>query len=325
MIYERERTYSNRPNISWGAVFGGWIFAYAFALLLYLAGAAAGLTTMSALNKFSMGVTIGTGIWMGVAWIVATWCGAYFAGRLCGRTDKGTGALHGMIVWGLSGVMTLLMASLQIGAAASAGANAVQGIAKAGASAAQGAGQLSGQAGQAAQNAQSNGITSQITQQIRSQVRQNVGQAAQNAGVNPNNLDQAIQQLDDQTLGSVASALLAGNTQQAKQTLSQRTSLSDADLDRLTTSINDSARQYGNEVKNKAGAAAEQTGDYASGALWAAFIASLIGLGAGAWGGSAGARRSARIYGETVVEADVPRTDVPRTDVPPYGEQRRAV
>ena len=325
MTYVKDRTQLNNPAISWGAVFGGWIFASAFALLLYVLGAAAGLTTMSALNEFSLGVTIGTGIWMGVAWVLATWAGAYFAGRLCGRTDKGTGSLHGMIVWALSSVLTLVMASMQIGAAATAGANVVKGAANAGTQAVQAAGNAGQEAGQQAVNqAQQSDSIRQIAGSLADRAKQTVGQTvAQNSGVNSQEIQQAMDKLDSQTTTDVGTRLVQGDTQGAKQILTDRTDLSPADIDSVIAGISQQAQQTGQDIKNTAGAAAEQGADYASGALWAAFLLSLLGLGAGALGGAAGARRAARIYGETVVAV----TDVPlRTDATTTAyDQRRAV
>lgn len=315
----KERSFLYRPVISWGAVFGGWIFAYAFALLLYLLGAAAGLTTMSALNEFSMGATIGTGIWMAIAWIAATAFGAYVAGRLCGRTDKGTGALHGMIVWGFSGVMTLLMASMQIGAVAAAGTNAAQSAAQAGSSLAQGA-------DQSVQGQQVN-VPSQIVDSLRQRISGELGQQASQATggqVNSQEIQSAIQNLDNQTMTNISSRLIQGDTEGAKNILAQQTDLSEGDINALVSSMSTQVRQAGNNLQEQAGDVAEQGTDYASGALWAAFFASLIGLGAGAWGGGLGARRAAKVYGESY---EAVTTDV-RTDVPPttgYEERRRAV
>lgn len=275
-----------RPPISWGAIFAGWVFAYAFALLLYLFGAAVGLTSLAAINELSAGVTIGTGIWMVVAWIVATFAGAVLAARMAGSGRKGAGVIHGLMVWALSGLMTLLIGSLQAAAVTQAGVSAVRGI-----------GQMAGQVQPGGA-----GLPAQIPEEIQSsfanEIQQEIGQALAQVpgaeGLNQQEISQAIQQLDQETVTQVGAALIRGDQQQAQTLLANNTNLSEQQITAVVTGLGQRAQNYANQVRQTAGRAAEQTGDVASATLWVLFLSSLLGLGAGAWGGAVGAAMAAK-------------------------------
>ncbi len=275
---------AQRPVISWGAIFGGWLFAYAFALLLYLLGAAAGITSLAAINNWSNAVTFGTGLWMIAAWVIATFTGAYFAGRLSGAASTGSGMMHGMLVWALSGLMTIFLGSLQAAGVASAGVAAGQGIVSFG----QEAGQQGGQV------AIPQEIRQSFADQIQTQSSRIIAQAPGAQNVSQQEIRQAMEQLDQQNYTEIGSALIRGNSQQARQILADNTTLSESQITSLVNGLTASAENYQNQFAQGAGQMAETAGDYAGLTLWVFFFCSLLGLGAGAWGGSLGAVSAAR-------------------------------
>lgn len=201
------------PAVSWGAILAGGLCAYAFAMLLYLFGAALGVTTMAALNEFRSGVALGTGIWMVVSWVIATYFGGWLAGRLSGRTDRSIGMMYGLIVWALSGVMTLVIGSLTAGSVASAGIQA-------GASVAEEVGEIGAQLE----------IPRTLQQNVREALQAQVSRAAgqvQGPGLSEEELRRSIDQLDDRSLKAITRSLIQGDTQEAEAILSEQTELSD--------------------------------------------------------------------------------------------------
>ncbi|HTL46455.1 MAG TPA: hypothetical protein VL688_00130 [Verrucomicrobiae bacterium] len=269
MIEKTNSVTTFRPTISWGAIFGGWIFAYAFAMLLYLLGAAVGVTTLSAMNRIEGEVTIGTGVWMVAAWIIATFTGSVITGRLAGFERRSSGAFHGLIVWALSGIMTLFLGTVQAGMVAAAGAGATHGIVQTA------QGQNLGGLGDAAKAATARAVSGVTGGQVSS-----------------DNINRAMNDLQPQVAQQVAAAIAKGDTESAKRMLADNTSLSEQDINQIVGGVQGKTEQ----AKDNAGRAAEKGGDVASAGLWAFLIASLLGMGAGAWGGAVGATMAVRAY-----------------------------
>lgn len=288
------------PAVSWGAVLAGWLFASALAMLLYFFGAALGVTTMAALNELKGGVALGTGVWMVVSWVIATFCGGWLAGRLSGRIDRSLGIMHGLVVWALSGVMTLIIGSLTAGSVASAGVQASAGLAR--------------QVGAASAELQ-------IPQALRDSVRKALQTQATRAaaqtrgpGVNEEELRRSLDQLDDEPLNAITRSLGRGDRREAERILSERTELSDQHVRQITNGVAASLKGPLQNLSRQAGQAVEQAGDYASTALWAIFCASALGLVSGAFGGVAGVRRTEQLYASAADAAHV------REEYPAYAE-----
>jgi len=103
-------THSALPlkRISWSAVFAGVIAALIVHILLGLLGTAIGATTIDPQQEQNPLQHLGTGalIWSGVSMLIAMAVGSYVAGRLAQRE----GALHGLLMFGVSTVITLWLA-----------------------------------------------------------------------------------------------------------------------------------------------------------------------------------------------------------------------
>lgn len=302
-IINTERGIYARPPISWGAVFAGWLFAYAFAMLLYLLGAAVGVTSLAAINDLSKGVAIGTGVWMVAAWVIATFVGSVIAGRLAGNPERSAGAMHGLVVWALSGIMTLLIGTAQAASAASVGVAAVKDVAKAGT--------------ELTQEAGSRGVRVQVPQEIRQtfagQLKQRATEAIDNmpgtagAEINRQEARQAIEGLNQTTVIQITASLLEGNQQEARRIFSQQTDLSEEEINSIVNGLSRNIQTTQQEARDTAGYVAEQAADYTSAGLWFLFLSSLLGLGAGALGGRVGAGMAEKYY---YAETTVYPTDV---------------
>lgn len=122
-------------RVRWGAVFAGLVVALALEAVLTLLGTAIGLSTMD--NGAGRGLGVGAAIWLILSVLVSLYVGGLVTGHLADVRTRGDGALHGILMWGLStilavyllasGVSGILGGAMQFassGAAATAGAAA---------------------------------------------------------------------------------------------------------------------------------------------------------------------------------------------------------
>ncbi|MBA3659522.1 MAG: hypothetical protein H0W67_07990 [Gemmatimonadales bacterium] len=98
-------------RLSWGAVFAGLVVATALQVVLTLLGTAIGLAAWDP-GDSARGLGIGAGIWAIVSILISLFVGGSTTGRLAGILTRKDGALHGVLLWGLSTILTLwLLAS----------------------------------------------------------------------------------------------------------------------------------------------------------------------------------------------------------------------
>lgn len=95
-------------RISWSAVFAGVITALIITILLSLLGTAIGMTLIDPQQEQNDIKLLGTStlLWAGLSMITAISAGGYIAGRLAQRE----GALHGLMMFGVSTLATLWLA-----------------------------------------------------------------------------------------------------------------------------------------------------------------------------------------------------------------------
>ena len=112
----QERTH---VRISWGAIIAGVILVIAIQLLLSMVGIGVGLGTVNpttpngtpAASSFG----IGAGVWWLVSSLIALVFGAYAASRLAGISNRFDGVLHGLVVWGISTLLTFYLLTSAVG------------------------------------------------------------------------------------------------------------------------------------------------------------------------------------------------------------------
>lgn len=103
------------PSLSWNAIIGGTVAAIGIHLLLTTLGVGAGLATFSPMSDaspvahFSMGAAI---VWT-ICALVALWFGGLVAGRFSRSVHHGF--VHGILVWSLTLIITLLLLSMGTG------------------------------------------------------------------------------------------------------------------------------------------------------------------------------------------------------------------
>jgi len=110
-------------RVSWSALFAGAVLAVAVELLLAVLGAAVGLGHLmpkggAAPNIRSFG--IGAGVWWVVSMVISLLIGGYTAARLAGVSSRLDGMLQGLVIWGITLLLTMYLASAAVGGVFSA-------------------------------------------------------------------------------------------------------------------------------------------------------------------------------------------------------------
>ncbi|WP_426263203.1 hypothetical protein [Sphingomonas sp. PWP1-2] len=105
-------------RISWGAIFAGVVLAIAIQLVLGILGTGIGLSLVNPVEGTTPGAT-GLGIGAGLYWIVTTvialGAGGYAAARVAGVHDRFDGLVHGLVVWGVTLILTLYLLTSAVG------------------------------------------------------------------------------------------------------------------------------------------------------------------------------------------------------------------
>ncbi len=105
-------------RLSWGAVFAGVVIAVAVQLVLGILGAGIGLTMVDPVEGTTPGAT-GFGIGAGLYWLVTTvlalGAGGYAAARVAGVHERFDALVHGLVVWGVTLILTLYLLTSAVG------------------------------------------------------------------------------------------------------------------------------------------------------------------------------------------------------------------
>lgn len=275
---------SRTSQVSWGSIFAGWVLAAGIAWLFYELGAAVGLTVIDPAKDQTVigkGLPIAAGAWLLVTWVVSLFLGGLFAGRLAGKPDPGVGMLHGMAVWAVTAILTLVLGAVGVAGLAQGAGAVIGSAAKGGSQAVEGAGGGGG--------LKSLGLEAAI--------KHNVAQALRKAAPNAPaaTVNQAVNRMNAATLGQVSSRLLQGDTEGAKNVLAINTDLSRADVDSVIGALQAQIPRY----KAEAAQQAQKATRYSAAVAWAMFVASVAALGAAIWGGALGARGVRRRFAQT--------------------------
>ncbi len=111
-------------TVSWGAIFAGLVLSLIVYLVLSVLGTAIGASAIDPLgdrNPFS-GFGVGAGIWAGVTTLLAIAVGGFVAGYFARRS----GALHGLLAWGMTTLVTVYLVVSATGTALNAAGGAAK-------------------------------------------------------------------------------------------------------------------------------------------------------------------------------------------------------
>ncbi|MEN6519724.1 MAG: hypothetical protein ABFD46_01025 [Armatimonadota bacterium] len=107
-----ERGILLKDRVRWASVWGGYLVAFALQLWLTVLGFA---IFGQGLGAATTSVTTGLVIWAGVAALIALFVGGLLAARLGGIAGTDNGIYNGVVLWGLSFVILMVLASLGAG------------------------------------------------------------------------------------------------------------------------------------------------------------------------------------------------------------------
>ena len=139
---------SERPYVDWPAIFAGAVVATAISILLMTFGSAIGLSLTPLMDGdgAAIAVVLAVGLW--VLWVAVSsfMVGGYITGRLRRPLPDATAhereirdGIHGIVMWGVGGILGAAVAGLTLSAGASLGASAVSGAIEAAVDTADGA------------------------------------------------------------------------------------------------------------------------------------------------------------------------------------------
>ncbi len=270
-------------RISWSAVFVGVIGALIVHILLTLLGTAIGATTVDPQQEQNPLQHLGIGalIWTGVSMLIAMTVGSYLAGRLA----QHEGALHGLLMFGLSTLFTIWLAvslaSNLIGGAFNiiigAGFHAVGSGISAAAQTATDYGRHKLQENNINLDDLQNELQNMLRrtgkpelqpenlQQDVNNEANNVENQAKNTAQNPQNADRDTTNWISSMMNRHADTLQAADRDELKNILKARTGKSDQEVQQLKQQTEQKARE-----------AAEQAAAATAKASWYAFFMLLI-------------------------------------------------
>jgi hypothetical protein len=133
-IGERRRDYAARLGsaeglkVSWGGIWGGVLVAIGLLLLLSVLGVAVGVSAVDPGDTQAGSVGAGIGIWGGLSLLISLFVGGMVATRIGAIFDRTTGFFEGALVWAVSVLLMIYLATTGIGMVASGAFNMVRGV-----------------------------------------------------------------------------------------------------------------------------------------------------------------------------------------------------
>jgi hypothetical protein len=128
IIHEHIETSLDGLRISWGGIWAGVLTVLGTLLVLTTLGLAIGISAANPGSDNGDALGIGAAIWSGVALLIALFVGGMAATRLGMIFDRATGAFEGALVWVLSFVAILWLASSGVQLVASGMSSVFSGV-----------------------------------------------------------------------------------------------------------------------------------------------------------------------------------------------------
>lgn len=260
--------------IGWSAILAGAVVAVGVWLVLHLLGIGIGLTAIEPDDAGTLrGVGIGTGVWSAIAPLIALFVGGMVAGRVAPTINTAFAAIHGAVVWALTGIAAMLLISMAV-------SSAMQGAAATGRAAIEATGALAGEVSFEDLGVQTDDLLGPINQRLQAAGMPPVTEAALEAAAR-DALRRVVrgEQVDRELVVS---------------SLERNTRLSRAEAERLAMRIEQRVETWrertGQRVTRTALQAAETTGKV----LLVLSVLMILGLGASIAGAVAGVRRERR-------------------------------
>jgi hypothetical protein len=306
-------------RVSWGAIFAGALVAVVAQLLLTLLGLGFGLSgydPASDAGDSLGGFGMAQGVWTVVSSLLALFAGGWVAGRLAGMPRRTDGALHGVVVWALTTMLTLYLLTSGLGRVASGVTSLVgSGLQAAG----QGIAAVAPDAARAAEDQLGVDLSEITLDDVRreatelledtgdpalqpgaiedeaEEVADAARQQARDAATSPADARAELGQAVDRAFDSAGRIASEADRQDLVNVLVARTDLSEAEARRTVRQWEgrlDRARERAGDAVERVREQAPETAEAASDALGTAalvsFLALLLGVVAAAFGGLLG-------------------------------------
>lgn len=290
-------------RLSWGAIFAGFVVATALQMVFSTLGAAIGLTAFDpGQGDSARALGIGVIIWFALTAVVTMFIGGMTTGRMAGILTRGDGMVHGVIMWSLSLLLALYMASVGMGRVLG---GAVDLVTRATAATAGAAVSTVGQLGGAAIGQAGSIDPATLQREIETALEQ-----TGNPALSPDSLQQQAQGAGQAAAGGASNQQVAQEiSQQVSATAGQvsreditnviaaRTGMSRPDAERAAERVESAignarqqVSQVAGDVQEQAGETAEQAANTTSKAMWGALLLMGLSVAAAAFGAGSTAR-----------------------------------
>jgi len=266
-------------KVSWASIMAGLVVALGTWVLLTVLGLALGLSSADPNNPATSLKSAGliTGIWSLVVPFVALLAGGLVAARTAGVVTRPTGAIHGVVLWALATLASVVLLGYVVKGVVSGAAGLGANIA-------------SVSAQKAAEMGPSLGIRpDDILAPVNTRLQQE-GKPAVTAVQLEATMKDVVSAGVRQ--GSIDHDLIVG-------ALAKNTRLSPADADDVATRIEATVEQKRAEVGQDVQAGAAKAADASGKALWWVFLGMVIGLGSAVAGSTLGVSRRQRLAART--------------------------
>lgn len=290
-------------RLSWGAIFAGFVVATALQMVLTTLGSAIGLTAFDpGQGDSARALGIGVVIWFALTAIISMFVGGLTTGRMAGILTKGDGRVHGVIMWSLSLLLALYLASIGLGRVLG---GAVDLVTRATAATAGAAVNTVGSLGGAALGQAGNIDPATLQREIESALQQ-----TGNPALSPETLGASAQGAGQTAAGGASNQEVAREISDRVQAtagqvsrddltnvIAARTGMDQAEAERAADRVQSaigSARsqvsQVAGDVQQVAGETAEQAANTTSKAMWGALLLMGLSVAAAAFGAGMTAR-----------------------------------
>jgi hypothetical protein len=256
IIHEHVDASLDGLRISWGGIWAGVLTVLGTLLFLTTLGLAVGISAADPGSTDAGALGLGAAIWSGLALLIALFVGGMAATRLGMVYDRATGAFEGALVWVLSFVAILWLASSGVQLVASGISGVFSGVTQTIGSAAGGADDLS------------SGDVEQILARLN----------------------------DPRTARTISTAtgIPEQEVRSSLGELAQRVAAMRNDPQQAAAEVRRGAEQLMSRARQQLPATAERVQDTATKTAWITFAAMLISLIAAVGGAMAGRKRAAQ-------------------------------
>ena len=212
---------------------------------MLLLGSAIGVGIADATDLSAMGNGLGIGsiIWILITTIFSTFAGGVLAAKMAGTADDRIGALHGLTVWSVGTVLIVMLGVSGIGSTMNSIGSALGSANKASTTILK-----SGSGNESMLPESVKTSIAAVMKRQASQVISETGTGSQSP--NQQEVSSAIESLNAEDTGAITSALISGDTEKARNELTQRTSLSDDEIDSIITGAQEKAESWSNSSES---------------------------------------------------------------------------